>query len=221
MNSPETCQELNLFESKEHLGQAVQWYHHELWKLKIKKKDNKVKATDCRKGRFIPGTWGVRPDWWEQTKHRWDENQRRRDRRRVQRARGPVSLPRMRMKNSLKLEMQVVGFFPLLLVIYGNICNAEEINALGWHQQNMWLIWANATAVDSFCLPSAMPGDPFHTCLSGIPISNFTCFTRWLGVGGRPCVGANRSSAENHWFNKTKGKTKLDMCKRLGIRPNG
>lgn len=33
-------------------------------------------------------------------------------------------------------------------------------------------------------------------------------------------MGGNRSSVENHWCNTTRGGTKLDICKRLGIRPN-
>lgn len=40
VKSPETCQgALNLFESQEQLGQAIQWYHNELWKLKQKKRE--------------------------------------------------------------------------------------------------------------------------------------------------------------------------------------
>lgn len=84
----------------------------------------------------------------------------------------------------------------------------------------MWLTWANATGVDSFCLSLTMPGDPFHTCLIGIPISNFTGFTKWVGARGRPYMKASRSRAENRWCNVTRDGTKLGMCKRLGIRPN-
>lgn len=69
------------------------------------------------------------------------------------------------MRNSFKLDM---GFFPLLLVVCGNICSTEEINRPGWHQQNMRFTWANATGVNSFCLSLAMSGDPFCTCLIGI-----------------------------------------------------
>lgn len=95
-----------------------------------------------------------------------------------------------------------------VLVICGNIRSAEEINLPGWHQQNMWLTWANAA------------GDPFCTCLIGIPISDFTGFAKWVGARGKRYVGGNRSSVENHSCNTTRGGTKLDICKRLGIRPN-
>lgn len=41
VNSPEICQEaLSLFESKEHLGQTLQWYHHELQKLEQREREN-------------------------------------------------------------------------------------------------------------------------------------------------------------------------------------
>lgn len=63
----------------------------------------------------------------------------------------------IKMKNSLKLDLQVFGSLPLLLVICGNIHSAEEINPPGWHRQNMWLSWANAAGVDSFHLSLAMP----------------------------------------------------------------
>lgn len=40
VNSPETCQEvMNLFESQEQLGQAIQWYHNELWKLEQEERE--------------------------------------------------------------------------------------------------------------------------------------------------------------------------------------
>lgn len=151
----------------------------------------------------------------------------------MQRARGTVSLdfipdlleegvfPVIRMKNCLKLDVRVFGSLPLSLVICGNIGSAEEIDPPGWHQQNMWLTWANATGVDSFGLSLAMPGDPFCICLIGIPISNFTLFfAKWVGARGKPYVGGNRSGVENHWCITTGGGKKLDICKRLGVRPN-
>lgn len=85
----------------------------------------------------------------------------------------------------------------------------------------MWLTWAKAAGVDSSRLSLAMPGDPFRTGLIGIPVSDFTGFARWVGARGKPYVEANRSSMENHWCNISRGGTKLDRCKRLGIKPKG
>lgn len=77
-NSPETCQEaLNLFESREQLGQAIWWFHNKCRKLEQKERENKIKAIEWGKGIFIPGTWGVRPDQWEQMKQRWEEKKQR------------------------------------------------------------------------------------------------------------------------------------------------
>lgn len=40
VKSPEIRQEvLNLVESQEQLGQAIQWYHNELWKLEQKERE--------------------------------------------------------------------------------------------------------------------------------------------------------------------------------------
>lgn len=108
------------------------------------------------------------------------------------------------------------GVFPLLLVTSGNIGSAEEIKPPGWHRHNMWLTWANATGVDSFCLSLAMLGDSFRTCLIGVPLSNITGFAKWLGAGGDPYVRAKGSKAENRWYNITKDGTKSGHMQKSG-----
>lgn len=70
VNSPESCWEaLSLFESQKQLGQAIQWYHNKLRRLEQSEREKKkIKDIECGKGIFIPGTWGIRPDQWEQKK---------------------------------------------------------------------------------------------------------------------------------------------------------
>lgn len=94
VDSLETCQKvLSLFESKDHLAQAIRWYYNKLQELERKERENRIKAMECGKGIFIPGTWGVRPDQWEQTKRRWEkESQRRQNRRKAQRIRSAARL---------------------------------------------------------------------------------------------------------------------------------
>lgn len=73
----------------------------------------------------------------------------------------------------------------------------------------------------SFCLSMALPSDPFHTCLIGIPLANFAGFTGWVGGEGMIYVTLSEMQAEEKFCTLKIGHATFSLCTAATMRKNG
>lgn len=87
-----------------------------------------------------------------------------------------------------------MGAATLGLLILGIGCVSPRVNGVLQHidpRVNLWVMWANQTNTNSFCLALASAADPFRTCLIGIPSYNNQSFAAY---SVNNCTRADNSS---------------------------
>uniref|UniRef100_A0A8V5GUB1 Uncharacterized protein n=1 Tax=Melopsittacus undulatus TaxID=13146 RepID=A0A8V5GUB1_MELUD len=70
--------------------------------------------------------------------------------------------------------------FVLIFYNYAMVQAIEKETSILGSNMNVWLTWANKTGVTDFCLTLAQVGNPFQTCLIGVPYLNPLDFQGWV-----------------------------------------